>query len=240
MRGDDYLCLVAEIQPNVVILPDVLNDAIETRSRGLTFIDDAGTLERMYRYDYMAVIQGRSEEEWMEEFKFWCFHATDNLGKSVHSALHPRIKYLGVPYDIDFEVSGALDGDFKEWEYTNAMRRALRRVKLLEKIKASFGTALFMPRIHLLGINELYEFHLIHKRGLAPMIYSNDTTAPYAAAYSGKSFMVSNEGAVCSGEKDWDRLNFGALAITPVQRATLERNLILYKEAVNPVRSFRG
>lgn len=238
MRGDDYLCLIAEIQPDVVILPDVLSDAKETRERSLTFLDEARTIQKMYGYEYMAVIQGQSEEEWLEEFEFWSQHPKSVNDHSVHIALHPAIRFLGVPYDIDFSVSGAYDGVKEPEKLTLAMQRAYKRVKLLEKIREKFGLAFFIPRIHLLGINELYEFHLIYERKLQSIVYSNDTTAPYAAAMSNKSFVV-DRGVISSGEKDWDRLDFKIQHISDKTEELLVRNLVMYKEAVNPIRSYR-
>jgi len=56
MRGTEYLRLVSEIQPDVVILPDVLSNGFETRERGLQFLSEVAVLEHSYGVEYMAVI----------------------------------------------------------------------------------------------------------------------------------------------------------------------------------------
>jgi len=111
-------------------------------------------------------------------------------------------------------------------------------MRLIQRVSEKYVSSLLPARIHLLGINELFEFSLIEKYGLRDFVFSNDTTAPYAAALSGKSFLMES-GGIFSGEKDWDRLDFSIREMTEEQEQLLIRNFVLYKEAVNPVRGHR-
>ena len=80
--------LIEQIKPDYCILPDVLEEAELTRERSLEFLSNATKLKHQPKW--MAVIQGKTLEEWTNELFFWMSH--------------PSVSLIGIPYDINFEV----------------------------------------------------------------------------------------------------------------------------------------
>ncbi len=62
MSGSEYSSLINEIDPDELILPDVLGNTDETQKRGLSFLEE---LDRPAGMKVMAVAQGLQFNEWM-------------------------------------------------------------------------------------------------------------------------------------------------------------------------------
>jgi hypothetical protein len=161
----------------------------------------------------MAVIQGTTLDEWINELYFWL--------------ANPDVSLIGIPYDINFEVP-----DEKKMS-TKARQWAYRRTYLLQQACTLRMNSWGDKRIHLLGMNDLCEFQMM-RASVDPivlsLIRSNDTTAPYAAAAADRMFMMEND-VLTSGEKDWPSLDFHN---EDIDTSTLVWNLCLYYWAALP------
>lgn len=203
MGGSDYWDLVTEIQPDEIILPDVLQDSDETRKRGKAFLEQYVEFYEVHpKYSVMGVAQGTNWDDWFNCYNDWL---TD-----------PRVDVIGVPYDIEFSTALSEPSG----EYTKTERRAINRTLLLSKLERQ---GLLLKPIHLLGMNNLDELRA-HAENNHPMIRSNDTTAPFAAALSDREWVDGD-----SGEKDWAPLDFECKR-SSFQQAyeSVEYNLIAY------------
>jgi hypothetical protein len=210
MNGYELQSLIEAIKPDYCILPDVLENAQLTRERGLEFLSQAHNLEHQPKW--MAVIQGTSVAEWMQELHFW-------LGEGVD--------LIGIPYDINFEIPD--EEKFK----TKSRQWAFRRAWLLENICTMYLNRWGDKQIHLLGVNDVCEFQMIREyvdNTIYSKIRSNDTTAPYAAAAHDKFFSIE-DGIITSHEKDWPALNFHN---DDIDKNNLVWNMCLYFYATNP------
>lgn len=212
LSGGELWSLFQDIDPEELILPDVLGDSKETIENSEKFFYDfvADNTEALKK-NFMFVIQGQTFEEWSECFKY----ARDTKIANV----------IGVPYDIDFDVPGV------EVEGNKSQLRAARRAKLVEFVVEN---GLKKP-IHLLGFNNLQEFENYHKPEYKKILRSNDTTAPFAAAAEGIRLSDRPE-----GPKDWKPLDFDVQWERELDKDSTWQiaadNLVTYAEAAGDAR----
>ncbi|WP_267716713.1 hypothetical protein [Streptomyces sp. CoH17] len=221
LRGQEYIDLLNEIEPQEFILPDVLQDGEETYKRSVQFIKELEVAGWIFDGDdrfqkVMAVAQGKTFTEWIN-----CYTKFLSL---------PEVNIIGIPYDIDFDVNMS---QTREMSKTEA--RALNRINLLQHLLAK---GMLTKPIHLLGMNNLDEFRTLSAYSNVLNIRSNDTTAPFAAAMVGRKWVNGH-----SGEKDWPALHFGVAEKTfqADDRAFYAMwNLTAYFAAVNDLEALHN
>ena len=200
LSGSELLDLAEYIVPSELILPDVLGDSEATLKNSYDFLTKYRT--SLVGLSLMAVPQGKTLNEWVT-----CFRRFNE---------DPSINTIGVPYDIDFDVTQEL---FSQEDYgsivsyldrvpslrlctvdessTKTKKRARRRLNL---VRLLFKFGLVSKPIHLLGMNDLWELDQYSKIQ-TKLIRSNDTTAPFACSKRRWEYLDS-------GEKDWPALDF--------------------------------
>ncbi len=180
MDGEVFYELIKQVVPQEIILPDVIQNPEETLKRGKSFLE-----RDLEGFTVMAVAQGKTFDEWINNYLAWT--ADD------------RVHVVGIPYDIDFDVSADREPDPEHFNKTEI--RALRRYNLVSYLDSHN----LMPKpAHLLGMNNLEELRLHVVSGF-PMIRSNDTTAPFGSALAGRRWVEGE-----SGIRDYPSLRFDA------------------------------
>ena len=147
--------LAGRLEPNILILPDVLHDNEKTKKRGIKFMKkmrDAG-----YKGKFMAVNQATTYDDFVDTQHFWFMN---------------DVQLMGVTYDTRIVVNHA---QHKVQPWSN-------RIALLEQFT---NNHVFMAEsIHLLGTLEVQEmYHLTREdryEGIRLAVGSHDTTAPWA------------------------------------------------------------
>lgn len=180
MSGDEFFDLVWEVEPTLVIAPDVLHDAKATQKNTREFIQRVDSTPDLEGIKIMAVPQGRTKDEWMTLYEE--FDASS------------RISCIGVPYDLKFNIKTG-----ETYTDVDDQIHAENRIQLMKFLKEE---KLMNAPLHLLGMNNLREL-LIHRAERYPVRVSNDTTAPFAAAAIGRRWSPGESGA-----KDWPSLSF--------------------------------
>jgi hypothetical protein len=174
--------LAGRLQPNFLILPDVLHKDKLTRQKGEKFFEQMQGSG--YRGHYMGVIQAKTLDKGLKSYEWW-----------VKSGMVDRI---GITYDTQIP-----NKKYKEFEWGN-------RLNFLVELSRSRIYNNYPMGLHLLGtldVNELYvlnhyaEFSDIVEN----MIYSHDTTMPYACD---TPFVVTDYDISLGRKKDYLRLNF--------------------------------
>ncbi len=141
--GAKYLGLLLKIEPEVVIIPDILNDGQAT---WLNFVTYSRIIDKLWfakmsgrRPSWMYVIQGRDKQEARDQIE----HILDIS----------YIEYIGFPRIVAYY--GDHDGDVLG-------RQRIDFVELfLEKLQSSG------KRIHLLGMNSIHELKFAATSGLS-------------------------------------------------------------------------
>ncbi len=129
----EYLRLLLEIEPEVVIIPDVLNDGIATYCNFITY---SKIIDRLWfstkhgrRPAWMYVIQGKTKEEAKKQIE--------------HIQNIPYIDYIGFPRIVDYY--GEHNGDIL----------GMQRIGFVEIHLESLREA--GKQVHLLGMNSIDE-----------------------------------------------------------------------------------
>jgi hypothetical protein len=193
MTGEDLADLIEAVEPNELILPDVLEDSDATIHASEEFYRNYRGLLKAHGttgdMKLMAVAQGQDLASFLRCYRRWVNWSS--------------VKILGIPYDIEFWTQEDLTEEGHD--YSKAEVHALKRLQLLTYLKRE---GLIKKPIHLLGINNLWELRQYRQQRvneLQGLIRSNDTTAPFAGAMAGKDFRNGDD-----LEKDWPRLDFKA------------------------------
>jgi hypothetical protein len=177
--------LAGRLNPNWIILPDVLHRDKKTRKRGVEFYNqmkDSG-----YHGKFMSVIQAKTLEKGLDSYAFW-----DDSG---------MVDRIGVTYDTMIET-----------EVAKELPSYGKRLGFLEHLATSStyvdgnGTG-----IHMLGTLDVEELYYLKRdpwfENANGIVESHDTTAPYACD---THFRVEEECISFGRDKDWPRLNFNA------------------------------
>jgi len=177
--------LAGVLNPNWIILPDVLHKDKKTRKRGVDFYNqmkDSG-----YQGKFMSVIQAKTLEKGLASYAFW-----DESG---------MVDRIGVTYDT--MISTATSELLPSWG---------KRLGFLEYLASSStftdgnGTG-----VHMLGTLEVEEPYTLFRNPqfeqVLGLVQSHDTTAPYACD---TKFIVEKNGIRFGRDKDWPRLDFDA------------------------------
>lgn len=179
-KGSRLAYLAGALQPNFIILPDVLHDERKTRKSGIEFynsIKDSG-----YTGKFMAVIQAKTIEKGLKSYKFW---ASTGI-----------VDRIGITYDTKIETPWVDE----PWGNRLGFLYDLVLDDIYEDNPIPF---------HLLGTLEVQELWQLFRnpkyRDIVPWIASHDTTAPWACD---TEFRLNNNGAFFGRPKNWDRLDF--------------------------------
>jgi len=176
--------LAGRLQPNFLILPDVLHKDKLTRKKGEKFFEqmqDSG-----YNGKFIGVIQAKTLEKGLKSYEWW--------------AKSEMVDRIGITYDTKIPNT-----TFKEFEWGGRLNFLFELAKSKVYDKNPIG-------LHLLGtldVAELYhlnnypEFEYIANS----MIDSHDTTMPYACD---TPFEVKGYSIKLGRAKDYPRQNFKA------------------------------
>ena len=152
--GHRLTYLAGRLQPEILILPDVLHDDKKTHKRGkkyLTKIREAG-----YKGKTMAVVQATTYDEFVDSYFSWEGH----------------VDSIGVTYDTKIIVN---QSEHRVFPWSN-------RLTLLEQFSTNF--AFTEGTVHLLGTLDVEEMYYLMRKdrfeGVRYLVGSHDTTAPWA------------------------------------------------------------
>ena len=198
--------LAGALNPNYIILPDVLHRDRKTRKRGLEFYNEMK--ESGYSGKFMSVIQAKTRDKALDSYAFW-----DDSG---------IVDRIGVTYDT--KIESELSSELPDWG---------NRLSFLECLASSTvftdgnGTG-----IHMLGTLEVEELYCLKRDPqfelVNGIVLSHDTTAPYACdtAFSSRAGDYIRFGR----KKDWPRLNFNA-TFSSHREDTMHWNVACYLSA---------
>lgn len=137
--GIKYLSLMMDLQPNVLVIPDVLGDAAATFDNYYHYTSVLSNLLDALVPELMYVIQGQTPEEAAEELKRAC-----SFG---------NINWIGIPRIVHY------------FKATSTQDRAEERINfitpLLDRVKKK------NKKLHLLGVNNVQELKWVAKQGIS-------------------------------------------------------------------------
>ena len=173
--------LAGRLNPEWVILPDVLHKDKETRKRGEKFYNEMK--DSGYTGKFMSVIQAKTLEKGLKSYEFW-----DKSG---------MVDRIGVTYDTKIDV---VDYKIPTW---GKRLEFLRCLADSTEYQIGNGTG-----IHMLGTLEVAELFKLTRdpeyHDTLNIVVSHDTTAPYAC-----DTMFKAEKNISFGrKKDWKPLEF--------------------------------
>lgn len=208
MKGQPLWDLILDIQPDEMILPDVLENTEKTLENSNAFLKEFQPKKEFPEMSIMAVAQGENWSEWLLCYKEWYYN--------------DQVDVIGIPYDIDFSVKSSRFNP-----PSRTLTRATNRLTLIQELE---DRDLLGKEVHLLGMNNLWELRTHELMGL-PAIRSNDTTAPFAAAQVSRKWETGD-----SGEKDWPAMDFD-LKFTETEKEMAVHNLLEYFSACGDTRA---
>jgi len=173
--------LAGRLNPEWIILPDVLHRDKETRKRGEKFYNEMK--DSGYTGKFMSVIQAKTLEKGLKSYEFW-----DKSG---------MVDRIGVTYDTKIDV---VDYKIPTW---GKRLEFLRCLADSTEYQIGNGTG-----IHMLGTLEVAELFKLTRdpehHDTLSIVLSHDTTAPYAC-----DTMFKAEKNISFGrKKDWKPLEF--------------------------------
>jgi len=200
--------LAGKLNPERIILPDVLHDAEKTRKRSEKFLNKM--LMAGYDGGFIAVVQDRDYESAVKTIWDW---AENNY-----------VDTIGITYDTQIVVENPSP---EPW---------MRRLDFLEQLISDWrldGVLDYRETMfHLLGtleVQELYRiFHDDRYESLRPYLSSHDTTAPYACP---TKFVVDAEGIRFGRDKDWPALAFNKRLFSEQEFDVIDWNIACYLSA---------
>ena len=173
--------LAGRLQPNYLILPDVLHKDKLTRKRGEEFFQQMASSG--YLGKFIGVIQAKTLQKGLESYAWWC-----------ETGIADRI---GITYDT--KIVSKYSGEIPWGNRINFLSELL---PYYEK----YGVG-----VHMLGtldVNEMYTLHYNKNfESILSMVESHDTTMPYACD---TKFSVEENYISLGRAKDYPRQNFKA------------------------------
>jgi hypothetical protein len=177
--GHRLTYLAGRLEPQTLILPDVLHNDEKTKKRGKKYLKKIR--EAGYRGKTMAVVQATTYDDFVDSYFDW---------------MEEGIDYIGVTYDTQIVVNQS-EHRINPWS---------NRITLLEKFSNNFS--FFEGTVHLLGtleVKELYELTRNERyEGVQLLVGSHDTTAPWAC----DTRFRTNDGIYFGRNKDWKPQDF--------------------------------
>ena len=179
-RGFRLAYLAGKLNPDWLILPDVLHRDKETRRRGIEFYENMK--DTGYKGKYMAVIQAKDIEKGFKSYQFWSKTGiVDRIGVTYDTQI--ETPWLDEPWGKRLGFLFDLVNDERYWNNPIS--------------------------IHMLGTLEVAELFRLHRDPMfsevLEFVGSHDTTAPWACD---TKFRATSNSISFGREKDWERLNF--------------------------------
>lgn len=200
--GQELVDLCAFVKPSCVIMPDVLDNYEDTRKDTLEFHENFGSKVLELGVDLMAVPQGKTYEEFLENYK-------------TFSQLE-GVKFIGVSYTVLFNnipgmVSLGTDQEaitveeYLTWLTSKTKQQMMRRFFLLQALVAE-GVFDYSKNHHLLGMSnplEFVKYVYTENVDLQKAIHSCDTTLCFGMGVKNR-IMDSSHGMVGEREGSWE------------------------------------
>jgi hypothetical protein len=174
--------LAGRLQPNFLILPDVLHKDKLTRQKGEKFYEQMQGSG--YNGKYIGVIQAKSLEKGLKSYEWW--------------AKSGMVDRIGITYDTKIPNTS-----YREFEWGG-------RLNFLTKLRDSKIYNKYPIGLHLLGTLDVHELYVLNyypefSTIINDMVASHDTTMPYAC----DTAFYAGEGAILLDRpKDYPRQNF--------------------------------
>lgn len=196
--------LAGRLQPNFLILPDVLHKDKLTRKKGEKFFEEIKGSG--YQGKFIGVIQAKTLEKGLESYSWW-----------AKSGIVDRI---GITYDTKIP-----NQYYTEFEWGN-------RLNFLSEIILSKAYRKNPMGVHLLGTLDVHELYVLnHYKEFSDiinyMVESHDTTMPYACD---TKFFVNDYSIQLGRKKDYARQDFKAKFMGE-RLETIEWNVAAYLAA---------
>ncbi len=139
--GVRYLRLACLLKPQVLVIPDSLNESEQTKHNLIDYLSLLKKHDVLRHQALMYVLQGKTTEEALKQVTL--------------TLMHPNIKVIGVPRVCTFfnPKHKDLTGD----QYTEA------RITFIDKLLDLVGSS---RQIHMLGMNSIDELRYAGERGL--------------------------------------------------------------------------
>ena len=181
-RGSRLAYLAGKLNPDWIILPDVLHRDKETRKRGLEFYENMK--DTGYKGKFMSVIQAKTIDKGIKSYKFW---ASTGI-----------VDRIGITYDTQIKTPWVDE----IWGNRLGFLYDLTLDNVYQENPIPF---------HMLGTLEVAELFTLHRnpmfKEVLTAITSHDTTAPWACT---TKFKVTDNGISFGRPKSWNRLDFDA------------------------------
>ncbi len=210
LSGTELYQLMREVNASEIILPDVLGNPELTKNNSEVFYSSflQGDEEVLSRVNVQAVAQGMTHEAFLECYLHWleCDY----------------VDVIGIPYDIEFDSKYYGEGESNRDTSPRSVVRGVRRLEFIEYIHTR---GMVGKPLHLLGYNSMWELHELTRRNYR-YVRSNDTTAPFAAAFNEISFADMDGGRY----KNWSAMDFKAILYGEKYNLAI-KNLHLYYRA---------
>ena len=168
MSADDLLSVSAELKPDLVTPPEILNDSHSTLKMTYEFIKVFETSGLYPNTKIFGVAHGATLKDWCSSFE--------------ELLQIPQIARIGVPYDIPFDVYTSTERSINRLK-----NLVIRRTELCNWIAENHPSA----PIHLFGLAHPSELPLQAKHSF---IKSIDTSLPVMAAINNIKYEVSDFG----------------------------------------------
>ena len=166
--------LTAQVRPSCVIMPDVLGNGIETRKDTLEFYNNHSNQIKELGVDLMAVPQGSTFEEFLENYKLF-------------SSLE-GVNYLWISYILFFNDIPGHEEELKrlEQEECQTRYRMIKRTLLINYLEEN-NIIDRSKRHHLLWLSDPFEYHIYGELLQDPsFIYSGDSALAYIMGKAGR------------------------------------------------------
>ena len=180
LGGARLTYLAGRLEPEYIILPDVLHKEKKTRKRSLEFYENMK--DTGYNGKYMAVIQAKTLDQGLESYAFW-----------TQTGI---VDTVGVTYDTKITING----EQSSWE---------KRLRFLNELVNTKMYDLHPLGIHMLGTLDVAELYKMTRNKnyeiVNAAVTSHDTTSPFACP---TRFLADKFGIRFGRAKDWRSQKF--------------------------------
>lgn len=198
-----YVYWITKLQPNFYVLPDVLEDGIETMSNFANFVKEYKDLPGMK----IGTVQGKSYDELVSCYKFMSEHAD----------------MIAISFDLSYYQITAVGN--------NKLQRQMNgRIKLIKNLMQDHVWNHNKPH-HLLGCSLAKEFGVYAKDPFNfASIYSADTSNPVVAGIKGLKYNGQFGLEVKPSQK---LIEFIDHKVNEDEMSTIEYNINSFKNIIN-------
>jgi hypothetical protein len=195
LKGQELIDLAKYIKADEIIAPDKYHDAETTVKETMSFLDDHWDKQLAGKFKIMAVPQGETMTDYFDCYgEFLDDDRIDVIGIGYRNLIPAFIDAVGMITPAMWEQFGLpkeiVDVLFSKLE-DNCFSYTMSRLYFLKNLVKFKTFAHRSKQIHLLGLYNPYELHLINTL-FAPAelkrIRSCDTAAPWQAAQANVAF----------------------------------------------------